>query len=58
MTRPPFLITEQEVKALYDYFLNRAGYISYDFDIKIIWLIRKMSKYIENKIEDEEGTNL
>ena len=40
------ILTREEVEALYDYFLKRAGYISYEFNPLIILLIRKLANHI------------
>lgn len=36
------ILSDEEVKALYEYFLKRAGYVSYEFDPLIIKLIEKL----------------
>lgn len=46
-----FNLTDQETKALYDYFINRAGYVSYEFDPLIIILIRRLRDYLEGPKE-------
>lgn len=45
--KEPFTLTQEEVIALYDYFMKRAGYISYEFDPFIIVLIRRLCKEVE-----------
>ncbi len=47
-----FELTEEEFKALYNYFLFRAGYVSPEFDLPIWELFRRMEKY--NKLINEE----
>jgi hypothetical protein len=47
MTKPPFSLSEDDVKALYDYFIKRAGYISYEMDLPVIKLIRALNEYLE-----------
>ncbi len=42
-----FPLTEEEAKALYDYFLKRAGYVSAEFDPLILLLIRKLHNFLE-----------
>ena len=46
MPEIPFTLTDAEVKALYEYFMKRAGYISYEFDYPLITLINRLSRYI------------
>jgi hypothetical protein len=46
-----FTLTTDEVKALYDYFIKRAGYISYEFDLPMIVLIKRLNQYIEDNKE-------
>lgn len=40
-------LTQEEAKALYDYFINRAGYVSYEFDPIVLVLIRKLRDFLE-----------
>lgn len=47
MTKPTFVLEDREVIALYDYFMNRVGYVSYEYDALMILLIRKLREYIE-----------
>ena len=49
MIRHSFYLTEEEAKVLYDYFLNRAGYISREFDEKVLELIKRLREYIEEE---------
>lgn len=44
-----FTLTHEEVIALYEYFIKRAGYISYEFDPLMIALIRRLNKEIEGR---------
>jgi hypothetical protein len=50
--KQPFIIENEEVKALYDYFNKRAGYISREFDPLIILLIDKLYDYLEEEKDD------
>lgn len=52
MTKLPFVLSEEEVKNLHD-FLMRVGYISYEYHLLIIVLVRKLDRYIA-EIEEEE----
>jgi hypothetical protein len=47
MNEKSFTLTNEEVEALYDYFMKRARYVSYEFDPYIILLIKKLAAYIE-----------
>lgn len=40
-----FSLTNQEVKDLLDYFINRAGYISHEFDAPTHEIINKLQKH-------------
>lgn len=44
-----FILTEEEVKALYDYFYKKAGYISYEFDYLIILLIKRLDNHLKEE---------
>jgi hypothetical protein len=49
MTKPyPLCLSEEEVIALYDYFIKRAGYISYEFDMSVLELIKRLRQHIED----------
>ncbi len=52
MSRDPFVLTREEVKALFDLLFNRVGYISYDTDYPVIELIRRLRFYIEDLPEE------
>ena len=45
LIKPPFELSEEEIKALYDYFY-KAGYVSYEFHPLIILLIKKLANHI------------
>ena len=49
MDKHSFELTEEEAKELYDHFMERAGYVSYEFDFFIIKLIRKLREYLQEK---------
>lgn len=40
-----FQLTDKEIKELLDYFINRAGYISHEFDAPTHEIIKRMQKY-------------
>ena len=40
-----FKLEISEIRALLDYFINRAGYISHEFDEGVFRIIHKMEKY-------------
>lgn len=46
------ILSNEEIKALLEYFYKRAGYISHEFDPIVIEIIRRMENYVkenENK---------
>lgn len=43
------ILTEEEIDALYEYFLKRTGYVSYEFDPLVILLIRKLDTHIKER---------
>lgn len=45
------ILTDEEARALYEYFMGRAGYISYEFDLPIIEFIRKLEVYLSEEKE-------
>ncbi len=59
-----FFLTEAEVKALDDYFFNRAGYISFEFDHEVIKIVRRIREHIKGSVkpisigEELDQTNL
>jgi len=50
-----FELIEDEFRALYDYFIKRAGYISPEFDLPIWKLFRRMEKY--NELDNRRTIN-
>lgn len=40
-------LTEDEVCSLIDYFYHRAGYISPEFDMKVLNLIKRMDEFVK-----------
>lgn len=55
---PVIVLSDLEVFALYNYFMKRAGYISYEHDLEIIRFIRKLNDYFDSYIlitEDKEN---
>ena len=56
MSNSNFLLNGDEAWALYDYFMKRAGYVSYEFDPLIIELIKKLDKFFENYVPGGEIT--
>lgn len=47
-----FKLSKIEAMALYDYFQMRAGYISYEFDMPVINLIRRLKEFLEGEEND------
>lgn len=43
-----FCLSDEEAKAIYSFFL-KCGYISYEFDMPVILLIRRLAEYLEEK---------
>ena len=42
---PVFVLKEEETKALEDYFINRAGWISHEFDSKVHELVTRLIEF-------------
>jgi hypothetical protein len=49
-----FQLTNQEVKELLDYFINRAGYISHEFDGPTHKIIERLQKHEREVISKEK----
>lgn len=50
-------VNEQTAREIYDYFLNRAGYISYEFDTPTHKFINRLKVFINDcEKEDKETT--
>jgi len=43
-----FFLTIEESRALADYFLKRAGYISNEFDEPVLCIIRKLDEFLKD----------
>jgi hypothetical protein len=47
-----FELSDDELKSLLEYFVKRAGYISYEFDHEIWKLIKRMQLHVgENELD-------
>lgn len=44
-----FFLTNNELVALQDYFLKRAGYISHEFDSVVLDVIKKIDDYLDKE---------
>lgn len=40
-----FTLDDEEIKALLEYFIERAGYISYEHDMKVHSIIKRLQDY-------------
>jgi hypothetical protein len=47
-------LTDEEAEALYDYFLKRAGYISFEHDLVVHNIIKKLEVYLYNLEEEKQ----
>jgi len=46
---PVFILTEDEAKHLWDYFVNRAGYISFEFDLPVHKITDRLKVWVEKR---------
>lgn len=47
-------LTDKEVQDLLDYFINRAGYISYEFDMPTHEIIKKLQRREREVIQNDQ----
>ena len=47
LIKEDFNLTKNEIEALLEYFTERAGYISYEFDSEVHKIIRKMDNFVK-----------
>jgi len=47
-----FELSDDEFKSLLEYFMKRAGFISYEFDQPVWHLIKRMNEYNERRNDD------
>lgn len=48
-----FCLTEEETSDLYNFLEHRVGYISYEFDMGVIKIVRRLRKHFKEKNEAE-----
>lgn len=47
MVEQDFLLDRKEISALLDYFYKRAGYLSYEFDMEVHRVVKRMEDYVK-----------